>query len=108
MTNEKIIHIRSACLKGGVTIVSQLVKADDAPGYLNYGVAFASPKDTFIKKIGVEIARQRVNDNTLPVHTNRYTNKILLMYIISDILLNRSDLIIPKFAKKLLLNKPIF
>lgn len=100
---QKIIHIRSPHYKGAVTIVSHLIKEDGHSGYLRYGVAYSSPKDTFVKKVGVEIAKQRLNDiNPLPVNTNDYNNDMLLMSIISDILLNRAY---PRFAKNLLLSK---
>lgn len=103
MSFQKIIHIRCPQYKGAITIVSELHKEPNQDGYIKYGVAYSSPKDTFVKKIGIKLAKQRVeNSKFLPVYTNRYNNNVLLMSIISDLILTGTY---PRFARKILLHK---
>lgn len=93
--------------KGGMTIVSRLHKENFTPVLLEYALSFTSPKDEFVKRLGVELATVRltIKDEfyrSLPINVNNsHDNDELLMYIISDILMNVNY---PRHVKKLLKN----
>lgn len=116
---QKIVHLRNFLNEdlddfrrnnsGAVTIISRVYKDENRkPVALEYAVAFASPKEQFSRKFGVELATQRLQ-NKDEVYSSRmrminsyYNNDIILMSIISDILRNMEY---PKHARNLLLEK---
>lgn len=119
---QKIVHLRNylekgkeysdyftKTNKGGITIVSRLFKDENNnPVTLAYGVSFASPKEQFNRKFGVQLALDRlihkdtIYSSRMRFVNTRYDNDIILMSIISDILRNMKY---PKHAKEILTSK---
>ena len=89
---------------GVITIVSELKEHD----IFYYGLSLCLPGDNFSKKIGVEIASNRCDDDLAPFHgefvyTAKHNYQQILLYILVDILSNMDGL--PEWAKKMIKNE---
>jgi hypothetical protein len=106
-TNAKLCHYSFCCdhkAFGTFTVASKFVDGEDGKLYVAYGVSYCSPKDTFVKRIGNQLAIERMNNpdelytGMLPVVHKKHNS--VMLSVISDIVAYN---IMPDWARPVVL-----